>query len=141
MKSKFGACLIFLAGLLAVSVPAFAHHGSSISYDLKKTVTLKGTVSEFVWSNPHCQIYFDVKDDHGNVVRWGAETNGPGALAKEGWTKTTLKPGDEATIVVFPAKIGRPYGLLSKVVFAGGKELVTVSTETAAGRKDGQPDY
>jgi uncharacterized protein DUF6152 len=141
MKSKFGACLIFLVGLLAVSVPAFAHHGSSISYDLKKTVTLKGTVSEFVWSNPHCQIYFDVKDDHGNVVRWGAETNGPGALAKEGWTKTTLKPGDEATIVVFPAKIGRPYGLLSKVVFAGGKELVTVSTETAAGRKDGQPDY
>lgn len=141
MKSNFGAFFLCVAGFLAVCVPAFAHHGSSISYDLKKTVTLKGTVSEFVWSNPHCQIYFDVKDDHGNVVRWGAETNGPGALAKDGWTKTTLKPGDEATIVVFPAKIGRPYGLLSKVVFAGGKELVTVSTETASGRKDGQPDY
>lgn len=150
MKSKFGTYLpsplttslmVFMAGFLAVCVPALAHHGSSISYDLKKTVTLKGTVSEFVWSNPHCQIYFDVKDDHGNVVRWGAETNGPSALARDGWTKNTLKPGDQATIVVFPAKIGRPYGLLSKVVFAGGKELVTVSTETAAGRKNGQPDY
>jgi hypothetical protein len=141
MTSKFGLFLLCIFGILAIGVPALAHHGSSISYDLKKTVTLKATVSEFVWSNPHCQIYFDVKDDHGNVVRWGAETNGPGALAKDGWTKTTLKPGDEATIVVFPAKIGRPYGLLSKVVFANGKELVTVSTETAAGRKDGQADY
>ena len=139
MKSKLGSSSLLVAVLLAACGPVFAHHGSSISYDLKKTVVLKGSITEFVWSNPHCQIYFDVKDDQGNVAHWGGETNGPGTLAKEGWTRTTLKPGDPITITVFPSKAGTTYGLVSKVVLPSGKEFVPVSPETAAKRTDGQP--
>jgi len=139
MRNGLRISLVLVAGLLAVCGPVFAHHGSSISYDLKKTVVLKGSVTEFVWSNPHCQIYFDVTDDQGNVAHWGGETNAPSALTKEGWTKTTLKPGDQVTITVFPSKAGTTYGLLSKVVLPGGKEMVTVSPATAAKRTDGEP--
>ena len=138
MKTKPGTSSLLIAVLLATCGPLFAHHGSSISYDLKKTVALKGTITEFVWSNPHCQIYFDVKDDQGNAAHWGGETNAPGTLSKEGWTKTTLKPGDPITIVVFPSKAGTTYGLVSKVVLSSGKEFVPVSPETAAKRTDGQ---
>ena len=70
MKIKAAVCGILLS-LLPVS-PIFAHHGSHVSYDTQKSVVLKGTVTEFVWSNPHSQIYFDVKDDKGNAVNWGA---------------------------------------------------------------------
>jgi hypothetical protein len=138
MKRMAGISLALMAGLLVASGSLQAHHGSSISYDLKKTVVLRGSVTEFVWSNPHCQIYFDVKDDAGNIVHWGGETNGPGALSKEGWAKTTLKPGDQVTVTIFPSKAGTPYGLLSKIVLPSGRELVTVSPETAAQRTDGQ---
>jgi Family of unknown function (DUF6152) len=143
MRNGLRISFVLVAGIIAACGPVFAHHGSSISYDLKKTVVLKGSITEFVWSNPHCQIYFDVKGDQGNVAHWGGETNGPGTLAKDGWTKTTLKPGDQITITVFPSKAGTPYGLVSKVVLPSGKEFVPVSPETAAKRTDGQasPPY
>jgi hypothetical protein len=81
MKRKF---LIFLRatfGFLIVSAPTFAHHGSA-AYDEKHPVTLKGTVTEFVWANPHTQIYFEGRD-------------GPGKLIRSGWTRDGLKPGDQ----------------------------------------------
>jgi hypothetical protein len=139
MRTKPGTSFFLVTVLLAACGPIFAHHGSSISYDLKKTVVLKGSITEFVWSNPHCQIYFDVKDEQGSVAHWGGETNAPSTLSKEGWTKTTLKPGDPITITVFPSKAGTTYGLVSKVVLPSGKEFVPVSPETAAKRTDGQP--
>jgi len=98
----------------------FVHHGTNISYDHTRPVTLSGTVTEFVWQNPHTQIYFDVKDAKGPVVHWAAEMNSPGVLSRqEGWTKRTLKAGDEITITVFPSKAGTPVGVVNKLVLNG----------------------
>jgi hypothetical protein len=114
--------------LLSLCVPASAHHGNS-AYDETKRVTIKGTVTEFVWSNPHSQIYLDVKDKNGKVVKWGVETNSPGILTRSGWTKRSIKPGDEVSIILCPAKNGAPVAYIgtgdpgTKVIFADGRVL------------------
>ena len=86
-------------------------------------VAFNGTVTEFNWANPHVQIYFDVKDSKGNVAHWSVETLSPGKLARSGWSKDSLKPGDQITITVWAAKSGAPVGFMRKLVLAGGKEL------------------
>jgi len=117
---KFAAGLYLLLSLLPFS-PVFAHHGSHVSYDTEKSVVLKGTVTEFVWSNPHAQIYFDVKNDKGEAVNWGAETANPANLAKNGWTRNSMKPGDEITVTMWPSKAGAPRGFLLKIVLPNGQ--------------------
>ena len=109
--------------LFSASTPMFAHHGNA-AYDETKEVTLKGTVTEFEWANPHTQIYFDVKDTKGNVVHWGCETLSPGKLIRAGWSKNAVKPGDQITITLVAAKNGAPVGFLHKLMFDNsGKEL------------------
>jgi hypothetical protein len=122
--------LVLFVGLLTVSGPVFAHHGTNISYDHNKPMTLKGTVTEFVWKNPHSQLYFDVKDASGNIVHWAGELNSPGVLTGQGWNRKMFVPGDEITVSVFPSKAGAAVGVVdrSKPIFANGKEVV------AAGR-------
>jgi uncharacterized protein DUF6152 len=110
------------AVLMIPGAPAFAHHGNA-AYDLDKPITLRGTVTEFAWSNPHVQIYFDVKGNKGKVVHWASETVSPGMLMRQGWTRDELKSGDEIAITVGPAKSGAPVGYAVKIVLASGKEL------------------
>ena len=113
---------ILLGGLLAASGEAFAHHGSRVSYDMGRMVTLKGTVAEFDYVNPHCYFLFDVKDDKGVVTRWAAETDPPLMMNRRyGWNRNYLKVGDEVTVTVWPSKAGAPRGFLAKVVTADGK--------------------
>jgi hypothetical protein len=119
--------LRLLALLLSAGVLS-AHHGNS-AYDETARVRVKGTVTEFVWTNPHSQIYLDVKDSAGKVVNWGIETNSPGILTRAGWTRHALKAGDEVTIILCPAKNGQPVAYIgsgdpgTKVIFADGREL------------------
>lgn len=120
-KKRLAFCAMAV-GLLISSGPALAHHGNA-AYDLENPITLKGTVTEFAWSNPHVQIYFDVKDDKGKLVHWASETVSPGLLSRAGWTKTELKPGDEITITLGPAKNGAPVGYALKILLANGTEL------------------
>jgi Family of unknown function (DUF6152) len=114
--------VLFSAGAL------FAHHGNS-AYDETARVPIKGTVTEFIWTNPHSQIYLDVKDSSGKVINWGVETNSPGILSRAGWTRRALKAGDQITIIVCPAKNGQPVAYAgsgdpgTKVIFADGREL------------------
>ena len=108
---------------LALAGPALGHHGTNASYDLDRLVTMKGTVTEFVWINPHCQLYFDVKDDKGNVLHWGGETNSPGVLMRSGWTRKIMKPGDEITISLHPSRAGAPIGVIQRIVLSDGKIL------------------
>lgn len=110
-------------GLLIFSHTASAHHGNA-AYDLDKPITLKGVVTEFAWSNPHVQIYFDVKNDKGKVVHWACETVSPGMLTRAGYGKDDLKAGDDITITLGPAKNGSPVGYALKIVLASGKELI-----------------
>jgi hypothetical protein len=119
VKSKPVGFLSLLACLVSICVPGFAHHGSAVSYtiDLNKLITMKGTVTSFEWANPHVYLMYDVKDEKGNVVHWGAETHAPSVLSDEdGWTRNTFKPGDEITITVFPSRVGAPRGLIAKIV-------------------------
>ena len=110
-------------GLLLVSIPALAHHGTNL-YDMTKTTSLKGTITKFEWGNPHNQIYFDVTDDKGVVSHWNAETEPPAVMSESGWTRKALAPGDQVTVYLNAAKNGATVGILQKIVLADGKELV-----------------
>ena len=114
---------IFLLGsVLGICLPASAHHGGAAMND--EVVQFKDvTVTKFSWQNPHCLVYFDAKDDKGNVVNWASETSAPQALRLTGWEKTILKPGDKITIFMRTAKSGAPAGRLTKIVLANGTEL------------------
>ncbi len=112
-----------LAASLLISGPAFAHHSMSM-YDSGHDTTFKATVTEFNWSNPHSQIIFTATDEHGNVEKWVAEGPGPNRLAKHGWTKDSLKPGDQVTIVGNCNKDGSPTMRFEKVILPNGQELV-----------------
>jgi hypothetical protein len=115
MKIKLHVSCALIAALLVVSGSMFAHHGSRVSYSIDKPVTMKGTITSVAWQNPHVFISYDVMDG-GNVVHWDAEAaENPKMLTGRGWTKDTVKPGDEVTITVFPSKAGTPRGLLSKL--------------------------
>ena len=119
--------LLFAITILLLSVPILAHHGSAISYEtqLEKAITMKGTVTEFVWKNPHCYILYNVKDASGKVVEWSAETSSPSSMTGEhGWSRTTVKAGDELTFTVLPSKISTSAGLLYKLVAGDGKVLL-----------------
>ena len=118
----FGLTLV----LVTLTGPASAHHGTNISYDHDKPLTLSGTVTEFVWRNPHAQLYLEVKDANGVVHKWASELNSPSVLRRQGWTRENFKPGDAITLTVFPAKSGATVGVVdrTKPIFVGGKEVV-----------------
>jgi uncharacterized protein DUF6152 len=101
MKLKsLASILLPAAALLAVSVPAFAHHGFAGRYDEEHPYTVQGTVLEFEFVNPHSAIIFEVKDKSGATQRWHAELGGSNALRRaDGWDRDTLKPGDKITII------------------------------------------
>jgi hypothetical protein len=120
--------LILIVTALLFCMPAAAHHGNS-AYDETARVPIKGVVTEFVWTNPHSQIYLDVKGKNGKVVHWGIETNSPGILTRAGWTRHSLKAGDQVTVILCPAKNGEPVAYIgsgdpgTKVIFSDGREL------------------
>jgi hypothetical protein len=107
---------------LIVSVPLYAHHGDAVYDTTAKNVTMKGTVTEWLWANPHCVLRFDVADS-GEVSHWVAETTAPPSLIQRGWTKQSLKPGDQVTVTVLPVKNGRTVGRLIEVVLPDGQKL------------------
>ena len=109
MRDKLAAIFAIVVCLLAVSVPLFAHHGNA-SYDSTKTVTVKGTVTDYIWSNPHVMLMVDAKDDSGSAVHWIIEAQNPLSQTDVGWTKNTFKPGDEVIVEVIQAKSGVPVG-------------------------------
>jgi Family of unknown function (DUF6152) len=122
MKNKFLGMFVGTVGLLIGCVPVLAHHGRS-NYDVSSTATVKGVVTEFEWVNPHALIHVDATDENGKVEKWIAETNSPNILNRQGWTKNTVKPGDQITLVGHRVKGGANYINFSKIIFADGREL------------------
>jgi len=106
---KFLLALAVAASGVIVSVPLFAHHGNA-SYDSTKTVTVKGTVTDYIWANPHVFLKVDAKDNSGNTLHWIIEAQNPLSQTEVGWTKNTFKPGDEVIVEIIPAKNGQPIG-------------------------------
>ena len=119
MIKKLTVCLTLAVGFLFVSAPMFAHHGRD-AYDNQKTLTLKGTITGFEWSNPHVQIHFDAPDEKGVMQHWTCEAANPYSESRNGWTKSEFKPGDQVTISFHPAKNGNGVGLFMKAVLPDG---------------------
>jgi hypothetical protein len=122
MKRNWMKWTVLMAALFMVCGAAFAHHGTGLYYG-KGTITLKGTITEFAFVNPHSQIYFDVKGDNGETQHWAAECVSPGKLARAGFKRDTLKPGDQVTITMHPGKSGETVGNFVKIILPDGKEL------------------
>ena len=109
--------------LFATSAPLFAHHGEA-NYDTEKTVSVKGTVTQFEFINPHVQISIDVKNDKGEIEKWVGEARSPAMLSRYGgWDKDTIKVGDVITFYGHRTKNGTPFMRLEKIVKADGTEL------------------
>jgi hypothetical protein len=110
--------------ILFATVPLRAHHGNS-SFDIEKKLTMKATVTEWFWANPHCFLKFDAADEKGNVIHWVAETSNPADMTNLGWSKQSFKPGDDVTVTLEPVKNGQPIGRVLQVVLANGQTLGT----------------
>ena len=104
-----------------------AHH-SRAGYDTDdKITTLKGTVTDFKWRNPHVFLIWGVRDDKGNVVQWTGEFSSPATMISEGLSRDSFKPGDEIAVTVIPAKAGTPQGLVIKIMRPDGRVVIDLS--------------
>ena len=122
MKHVIVLALCAAFALLLAPAEISAHHGSS-NYDMSRSVSVKGTIKEFAFINPHSAIHLQAKDDKGSVETWLIEADSPNNLARTGWTRESLKPGDMVTIVGNRLKDGSKVMRLQKVIFADGREL------------------
>jgi hypothetical protein len=113
-----------VVSVLGVAVPLFAHHGTSV-YDNSKIITVKGTVTEYIWTNPHVYVKVDATDESGHVLHWALEAQNPLSETEVGWSKNTFKPGDVVEIDVKPAKNGRPVGSIGYTtrIIINGKQF------------------
>lgn len=122
MRNRLVRTFGIALGLLMVSVPLLAHHGAA-QFDVGKKVTVKGTVVEWFWANPHCFLRFDAPGDDGQVAHWAVETQSGPNILPQGFSKQTFKVGDQVTVTLEPVKNGRPLGRLLRVVLADGSTL------------------
>ena len=126
---------VFAAGLgvLLAAGPALAHHAFAAEYDAAKPVKLTGTVTKVEWTNPHTWFYLDVKDSSGKVTNWGFEMGSPNGLMRQGWTRNSIKPGDEVTVEGSSSKDGSNNVNVKVAILAGtGQRLFGNSSQTAA---------
>ena len=115
--------LLVIAGfILPAPTALLAHHGSA-SFDTSKKVTLTGTVTEWIWANPHCFLKIDAKDDTGEARNWALETQNPIAMTQRGWSRSAFKVGDQVTVVLEAVKNGAPIGRIVSVKLPNGSTL------------------
>ena len=123
--STLRAFFLVLAATVIAGLPLAAHHGRGATFDMKKQLTLKGTVSQVKWQNPHVLISIDVKDEAGSVVTWTFENSNVHTLATQGYNRNTLKIGQPVTAVLNPAANGAPLGIIVKVILEDGREIMS----------------
>ena len=123
------ASLIWVVAVVGLLVPASlsAHHGSA-AFDTGKTMVLKGTVVEWIYSNPHCLLRIDVKGEDGKVVQWLAEGQAPNVIFPGGYRRDSFKPGDQVSVTVEPVKNGVPAGRILESILANGTKLGRASS-------------
>ena len=139
MKSSRAGFVVGVAiAITLVGRSVSAHHGTAITYDPDKSVTVVGAVTEFVWANPHGQLHLDVKGTDGKVVNWGGELHSIALLTRSGWTKHIIKAGDMVTMTGHPSRFGTPYMVVTSVKLSNGKEYFRDLPDQAAGQAGGQ---
>jgi Family of unknown function (DUF6152) len=119
---KLLVTLAALALLLVVAGPVLAHHGTA-AFDTSKSITVKATMTQFDFTNPHCTLFFDVKNEKGETEKWQGELTAPNKLARAGWTKETLKPGDAVTVSGYASKTGAHSLWIRTLLGPDGKAL------------------
>jgi hypothetical protein len=126
--------LTLVVCLLLSAAPVVAHHAFATEFDANKPVTKKGYVTKIEWTNPHVWFYLNVKNGQGVVENWGFEMGGPNGLANQGWTRNTMKLGDELVVDGFLARNGsRNVNAKTVIMAATGKKLGAASSQ-------GQPE-
>lgn len=113
---------VIAIALMLAPAPAAAHHSAAM-FDSDAEVTLKGTVVEWKWINPHSTLRVAVKDSGGSVKEWSVATANIADLSKRGWTRKTFTPGEEVTVVIRPARSGEPVGMIMSVVLPDGRKI------------------
>ena len=121
---------VFVAGIgmLVWAGPILAHHSFDAQYDRSKTVEMKGLVTKVEWTNPHARFYVDVKDGNEEVTNWNMELGSPNGLTRAGWTRHSLKIGDEVTVIAFLARDGSQMANARDVILADGKKVFAASS-------------
>ena len=122
MRSRSAVFILSAVGFLCISIPLLAHHGNA-AYDYEKTLTIKGTVTAWIFANPHSLVRLDVTDSKGEVQHWVLEGNPPSA-ADGSWHKTSLKVGDVIVVEVMPPKSGVPAGRIRRILSPDGAVLL-----------------
>jgi len=125
-----------LAALLAATAggAAVAHHSFASEFDAAKKLKLSGTVTKVEWRNPHTYFYVDVKGEDGAIHNWAMELGSPNVLMRRGWTRDTLKPGDQITVEGARARDNSYKANANSVVMADGKRLFNGSAEDNEGK-------
>jgi Family of unknown function (DUF6152) len=121
--------ILVSAVVLVLLSPVAAHHGAA-SFDTEREITLKGTVTEWIWANPHCFLKFDVGDAAG-TKNWVVEVSNPTDMVRRGWARTSFKPGDAVAVTLQPVKNGAPVGRVRSVMLANGTTLMNMGAPPA----------
>ena len=127
MRLSLVLAILTIAG---TNTPSWAHHSFAAEYDANKPVTLKGAVTKIEWTNPHARFYIDVKDENGGVTNWNFELASPNVLVRSGWTRTSLKLGDQVTVNGAMAKDGSKMANARTVVLADGRKVFSMSSSS-----------
>ncbi len=139
MKTRSIRRALLILVVAALPQATFAHHSFAM-FDAVKEVILKGTVTEFQWTNPHTWIELDVTDDKGKTVHWSIEGGSVRGLARVGWKRDIIKPGDKIELVAHPLRDGRPGGSLMGITLADGRHFGdSLTAEGVAGSKPVAP--
>jgi hypothetical protein len=121
-------------GLMLPVPPSFAHHSVSAEFDLSQRITLEGRVTKIEWMNPHVYVYVDVNAD-AKTANWACETAGPNTLARQGWSRSSLKIGDRITVLGFKARDGSNVASAREIILSNGRKVFVGSPY------DGGPKY
>ena len=131
-QKKAGVLAAFSLAVLAVTIPAFAHHSFTAEYDTSKTVKFTGKVTMMKWANPHAWIYVDVADAKGKVTNWALETGAANGLIRRGWRKEDLPAGTVVVVEGWQARNGSATANVSSIAFSDGRRLFAGSSNPAA---------
>jgi hypothetical protein len=131
MKTKLVLGITAL-GMVLASVPAIAHHSFAAEFDSAKPIKLTGSVTKIEWMNPHAYFYIDVTDAGGKVTNWGLEMGSPNGLMRQGWTRNSMKVGDQVTVEGSAAKDGSNIGNARSVMLKDGQRLFAASSQQPA---------
>jgi len=130
MRRRTACFLALVLGVILSAVPVMAHHSFAAEFDANKVVTMKGFVTKVEWTNPHVWFYINVKNEDGSLTNWGFEMGPPHGLQSRGWTRTTMKLGDEVVVNGSLAKNGSNRGNARTVTMVStGQKLGAASSE------------